>query len=197
MISCKICCNCVTIYLTRKWHHVLSAWSPHPSILNGKDNTGQKQWSPWASMLIDFPRSPRRSLICMQTTSMWIFGFPHHSNRAAKPCCTTSHQTQSCLGIAQHAGARRKGDKKRKEKGRAHRCLAPNSLWEFSSLGPWQLSYNGSKVPRVIITAGGQAFIPALSWETNGGMQKCHSSLTMTEPLYTESFCVRLRSSAG
>lgn len=113
--ACRICCNCVTIYLTRKWHHVLSAWSTHPSILYSKDNTGQKHWCPWASMLVDFPRSPRWSLICMQTTSVWIFGFPHHSNRAAKPCCTTSHQTESCLGIAQRAGARPKGDKKRKK----------------------------------------------------------------------------------
>ncbi len=111
----EICCNCVTVYLTRELHHVLSAWSPRPSILNSKDNTAQKQGSPWASMLIDFPRS-LHYVECMQTTSLWIFGFPHHSNRAAKPCCTTSHQTQLCLGIARRAGVRWKGDKKRKKR---------------------------------------------------------------------------------
>lgn len=42
-----------------------------------------------------------------------------------------------------------------------------------------------------MFTATGRAVIPALSWETNGGMQQFHSLLTVTEPLYAESFCVR------
>lgn len=158
-------------YLTRKWHHVLSAWSS--SILKGKDNTGGKQKSPWASMLIDVPRS---SLICMQTTSLWIFGFPHHSNRAAKPCRTVSHQKESCLGIARQRG---KG------------LPRLNLWWKFSSLWPWQLTYNSSQVPRVTFTVAGRAVVPAFSWETNGGMQQFHCLLTRTEPLHVESFRVR------